>query len=188
MSQVERLLEEYRYHLTRPQRTTLAAPERVWFAVHDPSAERRILMRLDLFAQATKSAGWHWRHIDLANRFGAWMADHEYKDAYFDAPDLAGGLIHDFAEDLIRDLGNELRSLSLGDQSILALTGASSLFGLMKIATLVSGIESMIPGRLLVFFPGHFDEERGQYRFLDARDGWNYHALPITGAKGTVSP
>jgi hypothetical protein len=31
---------------------------------------------------------------------------------------------------------------------------------------------------LLVFFPGQFDNNN--YRLLDARDGWNYLAVPIT--------
>ena len=33
-------------------------------------------------------------------------------------------------------------------------------------------------GRLVVFFPGQF--EQNNYRLLDARDGWNYLAVPIT--------
>jgi len=37
---------------------------------------------------------------------------------------------------------------------------------------------SWIAGRLLVFFPG--EHEGNSYRLLDARDGWNYLAIPIT--------
>jgi hypothetical protein len=33
-------------------------------------------------------------------------------------------------------------------------------------------------GRLLIFFPGEF--EQNHYRLLDARDGWDYLARPIT--------
>jgi hypothetical protein len=39
-----------------------------------------------------------------------------------------------------------------------------------------------IKGRLLVFFPGEHDG--GSYRLLDARDGWNYLAIPITAQEG----
>ena len=39
-----------------------------------------------------------------------------------------------------------------------------------------------IRGRLLVFFPGVY--EQNNYRLLDARDGWNYHAVPITASDG----
>lgn len=41
-------------------------------------------------------------------------------------------------------------------------------------------VEDAIRGRLLVFFPGEYQENH--YRLLDARDGWNYHAVPITAA------
>jgi hypothetical protein len=39
-------------------------------------------------------------------------------------------------------------------------------------------IEGDVRGRLVVFFPGQF--EQNNYRLLDARDGWNYMAVPIT--------
>ena len=35
-----------------------------------------------------------------------------------------------------------------------------------------------IQGRLAVFFPGAYAQNH--YRLLDARDGWNYLAVPIT--------
>jgi hypothetical protein len=43
-------------------------------------------------------------------------------------------------------------------------------------------IEDLVPGRLLVLFPGEYNEP--QYRFLDARDGWNYLAVPIVPVSG----
>ncbi|SPE51782.1 conserved hypothetical protein [Verrucomicrobia bacterium] len=39
-------------------------------------------------------------------------------------------------------------------------------------------MEQSIRGRLVLFFPGEF--ENNNYRLLDARDGWNYLAVPIT--------
>jgi hypothetical protein len=39
-------------------------------------------------------------------------------------------------------------------------------------------IERDIRGRVVVFFPGEY--ENNNYRLLDARDGWNYLAVPIT--------
>ena len=39
-------------------------------------------------------------------------------------------------------------------------------------------VERDIKGRLVVFFPGQY--EHNNYRLLDARDGWNYMAVPIT--------
>jgi hypothetical protein len=50
------------------------------------------------------------------------------------------------------------------------------------VSELVSRVESSIRGRLLVFFPG--EHENNTYRFLDAREGWNYLAVPITSDEG----
>ena len=62
-----------------------------------------------------------------------------------------------------------------------ALLGAGTLFGLgdaVKVSALLNAVNDAIAGRLLVFFPG--DHEGNSYRLLDARDGWNYLAIPIT--------
>ena len=39
----------------------------------------------------------------------------------------------------------------------------------------------LVAGRLLIFFPGSY--ENNNYRLLDAYDGWNYLAVPITADK-----
>ena len=48
----------------------------------------------------------------------------------------------------------------------------------MKVSALLNAVNDAIAGRLLVFFPG--EHEGNSYRLLDARDGWNYLAIPIT--------
>ena len=45
--------------------------------------------------------------------------------------------------------------------------------------------DSSIRGRLVVFFPGEY--ENGNYRFLDARDGWSYRAVPILASEGAFA-
>ena len=45
----------------------------------------------------------------------------------------------------------------------------------------VDKLAPMVKGRLLVFFPGSF--ENNNYRLLDGYDGWNYLAVPITADK-----
>ena len=64
-----------------------------------------------------------------------------------------------------------------GADDIVALTGVASLFGLVRNSKLIASIADAIPGRLLVTFPG--THQGGIYRLLDARDGWNYLAVPI---------
>lgn len=46
---------------------------------------------------------------------------------------------------------------------------------------LVDRLAPMVEGRLLVFFPGSY--ENNNYRLLDGYDGWNYLAVPITADK-----
>jgi len=56
--------------------------------------------------------------------------------------------------------------------------GIAALFGFARVSELMGRIDKKILGRVVVFFPGVFDNNN--YRLLDARDGWNYLAVPIT--------
>ena len=58
------------------------------------------------------------------------------------------------------------------------MLGVATLFGLTRVSTAIEKVAPVIKGRMLVFFPGQ--HENGNYRLLDARDGWNYLAIPIT--------
>jgi len=51
-------------------------------------------------------------------------------------------------------------------------------------AEILPMVEGHIRGRFLVFFPGVYEQDN--YRLLDARDGWNYHAVPITASEGVA--
>jgi hypothetical protein len=66
------------------------------------------------------------------------------------------------------------------------VTGAGSLYGFTHVSSVVSKIEDSIRGRLLLFFPGEY--ERNLYRFMDARDGFNYMAVPITSNESVLQP
>ena len=52
------------------------------------------------------------------------------------------------------------------------------IFGLLKVKEVVDRLAPHITGRLVVLFPGSF--ENNNYRLLDGYDGWNYLATPIT--------
>ena len=60
---------------------------------------------------------------------------------------------------------------------MVALLGVGSLFPMVRVSDLIQRVSANVRGRLLVLFPGSF--EGGNYRLLDARDGWNYLAIPI---------
>jgi hypothetical protein len=74
-----------------------------------------------------------------------------------------------------------IKNANVNDNTVVALKGVGSLFGLLKVKEVVDKFAPMVNGRLLVFFPGSY--ENNNYRLLDGYDGWNYHAVPITADK-----
>lgn len=182
MSKVAKLLSAYREHLSVPWQGGLAAIQRVIFAVYDMTDELRLRAHVGEFELATHEAGRDWLLIDVTNAFPEWMAAQEYRDAYFESPeDLAGyesGEVTEFVQALVAQLKQRI-SVEAGHNSVVGLLGVGSLFGLCRVSTVVEGIKEMVPGRLLVFFPGEYHPENHAYRLLDARDGWNYLAVPL---------
>jgi len=185
MSRMDQLLDNYRSELQIPWRDGLSGAERVWFAVYPPELERKLIPRLESFRLATveSSPGRVWLHLSLEQRFGEWLAGQEYRETYFARPQRAAGLPALFADELADQLGAEIRTAQPGPNSVFAISGVASLFGIASLSALVKKFEDSVEGRLLVFFPGEY--LNNQFRLLDARDGWNYHALAITCAKGT---
>ena len=61
---------------------------------------------------------------------------------------------------------------------VIGVYGIASLFGFVRVSELMKAVEGDVRGRIAVFFPGEYED--GNYRLLDARDGWNYLAVPIT--------
>lgn len=181
-SRVQKLATAYRQHLTVPWQAGLAAIQRVIFAVYDKTDELRLRANVEEFALATQQAGKQWLLIDLTNAFPQWMMAQEYREAYFESPeDLAGypaGELTEFVSTLISQLKARIDSES-GPDTVVALMGVGTLFGLARVSTVVEGIKESVKGRLLVFFPGEHHPENHSYRLLDARDGWNYLAVPL---------
>lgn len=181
-SKVAKLVSAYREHLTVPWQAGLAAIQRVIFAVYDKADELRLRANVDEFALATQQAGKSWLLLDVTNAFPEWMAAQEYRDAYFEVPeDLAGyqtGELTEFVADLNAKLKARI-SEEAGPDTVVALLGVGTLFGLARVSSVVEGIKEAVGGRLLVFFPGEHHPENHAYRLLDARDGWNYLAVPL---------
>ena len=89
-------------------------------------------------------------------------------------------------QSVVTRIRSALATLPDPDNTVLALYGVASLFGFLKISEILPMVEGDVKGRLLVFFPGVY--EQNNYRLLDARDGWNYHAVPITASDAEVRP
>lgn len=187
MGQIERLIQNYDTRVSMPWERNLAGPQRVWFIVYNKAEERRLRRRFEEFEISTKRAKHGWITIDLTDAFAHWLSQHEYREGYFESPEHVEGespTVDDFKEAIVRQVTDLLTSPKADDSTVVAIYGVASLFGFMKISELVSKVESGIQGRLLIFFPG--EHENNTYRFLDAREGWNYLAVPITAEEGAV--
>ena len=184
MSYIDDLVAAYRTFVALPWQNNLAPAQRVWMAVYPPDYERRLRLHVPDFEVATKEAGHSWSLVDITTSFEEWMADHEYRDEYFESPDLLEPALPAFFEHLIERVRNAL-SQKKDDGSVVGLLGTGVLFGLgneVKVSALLNSVNNAISGRLLVFFPG--EHEGNSYRLLGARDGWNYLATPITPNRG----
>ncbi|WP_375503685.1 DUF1788 domain-containing protein [uncultured Jatrophihabitans sp.] len=149
-------------------------------AVYPPEYERRLRLHLPDFEVATKEAHHSWALVDITTSFERWMAAHEYREEYFESPDLMDTALPAFFKDLVDEVRPELANHA-DPEGVIGLLGAGTLFGLgdaVKVSALLNAVNEAVAGRLLVFFPG--EHEGNSYRLLDARDGWNYLAIPIT--------
>ena len=180
MSRVDSLARSYERHISAPWQEGIAGSQRVVFVVYDKTDELKLRAHVAEFELATRNTGHDWHLIDVTDAFPKWMASQRYREAYFESPDdLDGykvGEVKEFIQSLIKDVKAELEQNAHSNQ-VTALLGVGALFGVSHVSTLVNGVANAVPGRLLVFFPGEY--ENNAYRLLDARDGWNYLAVPI---------
>ena len=179
MSRIEDLAERYGRHIATPWQRTVAGAQRVIMAVYDKDMERTLRARKLAFETATRQAGHDWHEVDISAAFAEWMAADEYRDEYFASPeDIHLKLDAEFPGYVAERLRAALTRPDVTANSVVAVLGTGQIFGFARISQILKLVEVDIRGRLLVFFPGQF--ERNNYRLLDARDGWNYMAVPIT--------
>jgi hypothetical protein len=176
---VEGLIKSYGRFVASEWREHAPPQQRVWFAIYEPQEERRLRLRLGAFEEGTIRAGRIWIPCDLTDEFARWMAVQNYAQDYFECPeDLTGMALDGFAEHVAGVIRERLSAPEAEEKSVVAVYGVASLFGLARVSRLMEMVTPYIRGRLLIFFPG--EHEGGNYRLLDARDGWNYLAIPIT--------
>jgi hypothetical protein len=175
VSKVDDLLDRYEENVNRPWRRRVDGSQKVWFVVYPPDYEREIHARVDEFRMVTTQADHGWTLCDLTEAFPEWMAQHEYREGYFEDPSGFDFIKEDFLNALADRVRDALVDAS--EDEVVALTGIGTLFGFVYVSDLIDKVESDIRGRLVVFFPGR--HEQNTYRLLDARDGWDYLAMPI---------
>lgn len=179
MGRIEKLAGRYRRYVSLPWQRGLAGAQRAIFVVYNKKDERRLANRRELFSLATVESGHCWKEIDLVDVFSRWMSGIDYRDSYFESPeDLGLKLEEDFLDYVVGIIREALSAPEVDNRTIVGVFGIASLFGFVRVSEIMSKVENLIRGRLVVFFPGEFED--ANYRLLDARDGWNYHAVPIT--------
>ena len=179
MARVEDLADRFERHIATPWQRTVSGAQRVVMLVYDKELERTLRARKTAFETAARQAGHDWHEIDVSDAFAAWMAADEYREEYFTSPDdLQLKLQAEFPEYVAQRIRTALNAQDVTENSVVALFGVGALFGFARLSQILKMVEADIAGRLIVFFPGHL--ERSNYRLLDARDGWNYLAVPIS--------
>jgi hypothetical protein len=177
VDKIEILTKNFENYIKIPW-TDAAALQRVIFSVYDKTIERRVRLRKEEFKIATIKAGHTWEEFDLTDIFASWLTSQRYTKEYFSNPEYLNTLLPKFLEYIIKEFETFLSEHSVDGNTVVAVIGAGTLFGFLKVREAVEKMAPLVEGRLLIFFPGSF--ENNNYRLLDAYDGWNYHAVPIT--------
>ena len=185
MSAIDRLVTNYDRQMRLPWSANVSGKQRVWFAVYPPAEERRLRARLPQFEALTLEARHGWTTVDLTRLLPEWLAAHKYRDSIFQKPQhfRAGTDLEVRAAALVKDACSRE---DVDAVSVVAVTGLASMFDFMRVSSLIDRVEDSVRGRLLVFFPGEY--QRNIYRFMDARDGFNYMAFPITSTETFLNP
>lgn len=186
MGRIEDLAARYHSHISAPWQRNLAGAQKVIFLVHDPEDERKVRDRLDEFETRTAEAGHSWKLFDFTPVFAKWMAEMDYRESYFEEPtDLSLKLQIEFVRFAADELRKTLNAPDVTEDTVVGVHGVASIFGFTKIHLILKEVEHDIRGRLVMFFPGQY--ENNNYRLLNSRDGWNYLAVPITLHGGVMT-
>ena len=185
MSKIQQLIDNYEKKVNSPWEENLSGQEKVWFVVYQKGKERLLRSRISEFELRTKEADKSWFHVDLTDTFPEWMMEQEYREEYFKNPESLDFALTKYKRFVVEKIRNQLTQEAVDSNSVVAVSGVATLFGFLKVHNLVKEVRGDITGRLVVFFPGTFDGN--SYRLLDARDGWDYRAVPITNEKGVLS-
>lgn len=181
MNRIKRLIQNYGNHISIPWRSNTAAAQRVIFCIYNEDEELRLRARIDEFELVTRQAGHDWALFDLTDTFAEWLTGQRYAQSYFQNPALLATLLPKYLTFITQQFEDFLKNNGVDAGTVVALNGVGTLFGFLKVKEVVDQLAPKVPGRLLIFFPGSY--ENNNYRLLDGYDGWNYLAIPITPDK-----
>ncbi|MDN3384336.1 DUF1788 domain-containing protein [Pseudoalteromonas sp. APC 3358] len=174
---LSKLLQSFESHISIPWPNAVSPDERTIFVVYNKEDELKLRARVVEFEASATQSNHPWLQLDITNSFENWMAEQDYKETYFEDPEYLVGLYEDFIEELIIKLKSQFIEKQ-NENTVVALLGCGTLFGFASVSGLVEQIAQEVKGRLIVFFPGEY--QNNNFKLLDARDGWGYHATAIT--------
>ena len=178
MSRISQLLDNYATHIAIPWRSDAAASQRVIFCVYPETQELRLRAQLEEFGTRTRDAGHAWAHFDLTDSFPDWLGPQKYAKSYFKDPTKLGTLLPKYEDFIVEQFTLFCTDAKVTEETVVAVSGVGTLFGFRKVKGVVDRLAPLVPGRLVLFFPGLYEDNN--YRLLDSYDGWDYLALPIT--------
>ncbi|MCW0208268.1 MAG: DUF1788 domain-containing protein, partial [Achromobacter sp.] len=108
---------------------------------------------------ATLAAGHGWQHFDLTDTFAQWLGSQRYAQKYFEKPELLGTLLPKYLEFLGNQFASFVEQAGADHNTVVAVSGVGSVFGLTKVKDIVDAFAPRVGGRLLVFFPGSFEND-----------------------------
>jgi hypothetical protein len=182
---MDALVAAYERFAGLPWDANLAPAQRVWMVVYPPRDERRLRARITAFEIATAKAGHPWHLADVTDAFAAWLGAHPYRETYFKQPELlSAAAIKDFEGRLAAQILDTVGEAVDDVNAVVAILGVGSLFPFTRVSRLIETVAPHVSGRLVVFFPG--ERDGSNYRLLEARDGWNYLATPISASEEAV--
>ena len=178
MSRVKRLIDNVAAHLRTPWQAAAAPGQRVVFAVYPPEDERHLRLHLRGLREAVTASDHGYHAFDLEHTFGHWLGGQKYAERYFRQPHLLGARSGRYLDYIEEQFSLSLKPADLTPDHVVCLHGVGSVFKQLSVKELVDRLAPLVPGRLLVLFPGSYAHQN--YRLLNAYDGWNYLAVPIT--------
>lgn len=181
VAKLDLLLNSYHKFIAIPWRDDAAAGQRVIFTVYNETDERILRARIGEFEIVTTQSGHKWFAFDFTDTFARWMSSQKYAQRYFENPDHLAALLPRYLDYLDDQFTDFLAANPIDERTVVSLIGVGSLFSFVKIKDVVDRFAPKVPGRLVVMFPGSY--ENNNYRLLDGYDGWNYLAVPITADK-----
>jgi hypothetical protein len=169
------LVQAFKRQVQLPWRPDAPPSGRVWILWYDRSLELRVAGQWHTFGQEAARAGHGWSTLDAGPLFGAWLQGHDLREEVLAQPDELPSLLPEFEDYVAARLTSVLDEATPND--LVGVRRCGALFGLASLSKVVSRVEASIRGRLMLSFAGRY--EGTGYRLLDARPGWNYHAVPI---------